>query len=422
MFTTPTLTVNLAAIVTNWQTLRAQFTGRETAAVVKADAYGLGAVEVSTALEKAGCHTFFVATIEEAIALRAALSDVRILVLSGIQEGEEFAFAAHRLIPVLNSAAQIERWKPVAAEHIHAVSALHIDTAMGRLGLQADEFLALLKKDPNVLSACRVSLIMSHLACAPDAQHPLNAQQLTLLQSSLALAPGIPVSLTNSGGVFLPNSFHFDLARPGCSLYGIAAQAFDGAHAARSAMRKPRSVGDLGEDSVLSPSRRVPPSKSPPSEESSVAFHGEPRSVGGLGATPPSILNHVATWNAPILMTRLLERDQTLGYGATVTAAKGTRIATVASGYADGYLRQLSNKAVGYVGEHQVKLLGRVTMDMLCFDVTHVPENLLHDGAPLTLLGDRDGIRVDEIADAAGTIGYEILTRIGPRVKRIYVA
>jgi alanine racemase len=260
---------------------------------------------------------------------------------------------------------------------------LHIDTAMGRLGLQPNEFATLMEKNSKTLEECRVGLIMSHFACAPEADHPLNAAQLALFQSSLALAPGIPASLCNSGGIYLPKAFHFDLARPGCSLYGIAAQ-------------------------------------SPTVEESSVAFHGEPRSGGGLGARHPSKLHHVATWNAPILMTRVLERDQTIGYGATASAAKGTRIATIASGYADGYLRHLSNKAVGYVGAHQVKLLGRVTMDMLCFDVTHVPEHLLHAGAPLTLLGDADGIRVDDVASTAGTIGYEILTRIGPRVKRVY--
>lgn len=131
-------------------------------------------------------------------------------------------------------------------------------------------------------------------------------------------------------------------------------------------------------------------------------------------------MQQVATWHAPILMTRVLEADQTIGYGATVSARKGTRIATVASGYADGYLRSLTNRAVAYIGEHQVPLIGRVTMDMLCFDVSRVPENLLHEGASITLLGDADGIRVDEVAEAAGTIGYEVLTRIGPRVARVY--
>ncbi len=362
MFTTPTLTISLSAIVANWQLLRSKFTGEECAAVVKADGYGLGAVEVATALAKAGCHTFFVATIEEGIELRAALPDVRILILHGVLKGEEFAFAAHRLIPILNSLEQMERWKPVAAEHVHAVSALHIDTAMARAGLQVKEFGALMARDPSILEACRVGLIMSHLASSPDANDPLNAKQLTRFNAARMHAPNIPASLCNSGGIFLSPDYHFHLARPGCSLYGIA----------------PQSEG-----------------KNP--------------------------MHHVATWNAPILTTRVLEQEQTVGYGGTATAKTGTRIATVQSGYADGYLRSLSNNALGYVGPHQARLIGRVTMDMLCFDVTDVPEHLLHEGASITLLGDHDGIRVDDLAHAAGTIGYEILTRIGPRVKRIYV-
>ena len=362
MFTAPTLTVDLSAIVANWQLLRSNFTGQECAAVVKADAYGLGMVPVSTALSNAGCHTFFVATLEEAIALRAALPDVRILVFHGVQAGEEFAFAAHRLIPVLCSREQIARWKPVAAEHVHAISALHIDTAMGRLGLQQEEFAALMREEPDMPERTRAGLLMSHLACASEPEHPLNAEQLALLTEAAALAPGIPVSFCNSGGIFLGRENHFQLARPGCSLYGIAPH-----EPARNPMRQ------------------------------------------------------VATWEAPILMTRTITREQSVGYGATAVAKKGTRIATVASGYADGYLRHLSNKGVGYLGEHRVPLIGRVTMDMLCFDVTHAPEALVREGACITLLGDRDGIRVDDVAAAAGTIGYEVLTRIGPRVARNYI-
>ena len=361
MFLSSTLTVDRAAIVANWQALRARFTGDETAAVVKADAYGLGMVEVAAALADAGCNTFFVAMLEEALALRAELADVRILVLNGVQSGEEFAFVAHRIIPVLNSHAQVERWKPVAREHIHAVSALHIDTAMGRLGLQVEEFETLLTAQPTILEDCRVGLLMSHFACAPEVGHPLNAEQLAQFRRVTLRAPNIPASLSNSGGMFLANENHFQLARPGCALYGIAPQA-----------------------------------------------HGD------------NPMRHVAEWNAPILMTRTLERAQPVGYGATAHAEKGTRIATVASGYADGYLRHLSNNACGYVGEHRVNLLGRVTMDMLCFDVSRVPEALTQDGMTITLLGDKDGIRVDDLANAAGTIGYEILTRIGARVKREY--
>lgn len=362
MFTVPTVTIHLSAIVANWQLLRTRFTGEECGAVVKANGYGLGAVPIADALAKAGCHTFFVATIEEAIELRETLPDVRILVLHGVQRGEEFAFAAHRIIPILNSREQVERWKPVAAEHVHAVSALHLDTAMGRLGLQHDEFIALMTQNPKTLEECRVGLVMTHFACAPDVEHPLNAAQLASFRTLLAYAPGIPVSMCNSGGIFLSPQYHFNLARPGCSLYGIAPQ-----------------------DDAPNPMRQV------------------------------------AEWNAPIISTRLLERDQSIGYGASFNAPKGARIATVASGYADGYLRYLSNKAAGYVGDYRVPLVGRVTMDMLCFDVSSVPESLVQEGMPLTLLGDRDGIRVDDIAAAAGTIGYEIFTRIGTRVRREYV-
>ncbi len=362
MFTTPTLTVDLSAIVANWEQLRRRFAGDECGAVVKADAYGLGMAPVARALENAGCHTFFVATLSEALSLREILPDVRILVFHGVQAGEEFSFAAHRLIPVLNSRTQIDRWKPIAAEHVHAVSALHIDTAMGRLGLQPEEFDALMLAEPKLLESCRVGLLMSHLSCAPTPGHPLNPMQLALLKAASRHAPGIPVSLCNSGGIFLDPEYHFQLARPGCSLYGISPQ-----EQAENPMRP------------------------------------------------------VASWQAPILMTRTLTHNQTISYGGAGAATAGARLATVASGYADGYLRGLSHKAVGYVGEHRVPLVGRVTMDMLVFDVTEVPESLTQEGAPITLLGDADGIRVDDLAGAVETIGYETLARIGARVKRIYI-
>lgn len=361
MYLSPTLTINLAAIVANWQLLRTRFSGQECGAVVKADAYGLGAIAVSQALANAGCHTFFVATLEEALSLREALPDVRILVFHGVQQGEEFAFANHRIIPVLNSREQIARWVPVAREHVHAVSALHVDTAMARLGLQPADAVALLREQPEVLQHARISLIMSHLACAPEPQHAQNAAQLAALQQLLPHAQDIPVSLCNSGGIFLDASYHFHLARPGCSLYGIRPQ--------------------------------------------------------DIGANP---MQHVAQWDAPILQIRTLEAAQAVGYGASQTLPKGSRIATVASGYADGYLRHLTGKALAYVGEHRVPLVGRVTMDMLCLDVSSVPDAVLEDATHLTLLGDREGIRVDNLADAAQTIGYEIFTRIGARVKRVY--
>lgn len=363
MFATPTLTVDLAAIAANWQRLRSRFTGEETAAVVKANAYGLGANEVAAALEKAGCHTFFVATLEEGISLRAALPDVRILILHGVQQGEEFAFRQHRLIPVLNSPAQLQRWRPVAAEHRDAVSALHIDTAMARLGLTATEWHTL-RNDPALFEACRISLLMSHLAFSSDADDPRNAAQLADFHAAIADISGIPRSLANSGGILMPAEYHHDLARPGCALYGI-----------------------------------------------------HPAGIAG----DQSMLQQTATLRAPILQVRTLDKTQPVSYSGLVQCNKGTRIATVACGYADGYLRSLtSSGAYGLLHGKRTPLLGRVTMDMLLFDVTHIDAA---EGDTLTLLGTdgEDRITIDQLADWAGTIGYEILTRLGTRIQRQYL-
>lgn len=361
MLVEPTLTVNLGAIVSNWQLLKSRFSGRECGAVVKADAYGLGAVAVTRALEAAGCHTFFVATLPEALALRAVFPDIRLVVFHGVGEGEEFTCVSHRIIPALATRAQIARWAPVAAQHVDAASILHIDTGMARLGLQPDDFFALLTEQPTLAEDVRASAVMSHLACASEPHHASNALQLNIMQRVRAALPALPISLCNSGGIFLPDDFHFDLARPGCSLYGIA-----------------------------------------PQDE---------------GKNP---MHQVASWMAPILQIRTLKADQAVGYGATQTLKKGTRIATIASGYADGYLRMLTGAAVAYLGDYAVPLTGRVTMDMLSFDVSAVPETALQAATHLELLGDKNGIRVDELAAKAGTIGYEVFTRIGARVRRIY--
>lgn len=353
---TPTLHVNLSAITANWEMLREKFAGEECGAVVKANAYGIGAIEVTGALEKAGCHTFFVATLEEAIALRKAFPDIRILVFHGVQQGEEFAFAQHRIIPVLNSQSQLERWLPVARDDAHAVSALHIDTAMARLGFTPEDFDTL---DKALLKDARVSLLMTHFACASDTAHKSNQMQVDLFRACCEQAPTIPRSICNSGGVLMDTAMHGDLARPGCALYGV----------------RPADAG-----------------KSP--------------------------MHHVAEWRAPILQIRTLAAEQAVGYSATQTLPAGTRIATVASGYADGFFRNLTHKALGYVHGTKVPLVGRVTMDMLCFDITGIEAE---EGDEIILLGDYDGIRVDDLADAAGTIGYEILCAIGNRVKRVYV-
>lgn len=403
MFASPTLTVNLAAIASNWLTLKAAYSGEEVAAVVKANAYGLGAAQVATALEAAGCHTFFVATLEEGIALRAALPDVRILVFHGVQAGEEFAFRTHRLIPVLNSPAQIARWQPVAAEFRDAISGLHIDTAMARLGLTEAEWEAL-QHTHEMFEQCRISLILSHLACASDEGDARNAEQLARFRSATATVRGIPLSLANSGGILLGPDYHFHLARPGCALYGIHPSGYTS-----SDFENSRDHGDAKRGEVN-------------------------REARGGGATAPLLpakaghikLQQVATLTAPILQLRTLTATQQVGYGGTETLPKGSRIATVACGYADGYLRSISSSgAYGLLRGKPVPLVGRVTMDMLTFDVSGITGDV-HEGEPITLLGHNKGehgeetITIDQLAHWAGTIGYECFTRLGDRIKRVY--
>lgn len=363
MFPGPTLEIDLSAITANWQLLRQRFKGEEVSAVVKANAYGLGARDVASALEQAGCHTFFVATLEEGISLRAALPDVRILVLHGVQRGEEFAFRSNQLIPVLNSLEQMARWRPVATEYRNAVSALHIDTAMARLGLTRTEWAHLRDTQQALFDECRVSLIVSHLAYSSDADDPRNAAQLQAFRDAMQHVRGIPASLSNSGGIFMDASYHYDLARPGCALYGI------------------HPAGLAGDQTML---------------------------------------QQVATLRAPIIQTRTLEASQGVGYGGLVQCNKGTRIAAVSCGYADGYLRQITGHgAYGLLQGKKVPLLGRVTMDMLAFDITGTDAE---EGDHITLLGS-DGserITIDQLAEWAGTIGYELFTRLGPRIERIY--
>lgn len=395
MFSSPTLTIDLSALATNWRTLRECFTGEETAAVVKADAYGLGAIPVTRALERAGCHSFFVATLEEGITLRAAFPDIRILVLHGVGPGEEFAFRTHRLIPVLNSPEQLARWRPVAAEFRDAQSALMLDTGMERIGFTEKEWDIL---TPETFESARVSLILSHLTSASEPDSPENAHQLALFNHLTARTHGIPLSLSNSGGILLPAEYHFHLARPGCALYGIHPSGL------QPGMDTGAQRQEQSDHEVRGVKRKRGAAERPP-----VHATREPH----ISLLP------VAFWDAPIIQVHTVDKAGPVGYGASQHVAAGTRIATVASGYADGYHRRLSNNSYGVLAGHRVPLLGRVTMDMLSFDVTNIPEAHLYESARITLLGADPS--VDALADRAGTIGYEILTSIGLRVKRTYI-
>jgi alanine racemase len=359
------LTIDLGAIAANWRLLRTRVAPAACAAVVKADAYGLGADRVIPALRRAGCRDFFVATLDEAIAARRALEDsgpaggVAIYVLNGLSPGAEEVFAEFALVPVLNSLGEIDAWAAFGARMgAPQPAALHIDTGMSRLGLPQDE-LERLRAAPERLSGIDCALVMSHLACADEPTHPLNDAQLRAFRAALAMLPPRPASLANSSGIFLESAYHFDLARPGAALYGVAPQP-----------------------DVANPMRPV------------VRLEGR------------------------VLQVRALGPGASVGYGAAYRVETAVRIATVAVGYADGYFRALSQRARGHLGGVPVPLVGRVSMDLITFDVSHVPEADAHPGQMVELIGPR--YTVDQVAADAGTIGYEILTALGRRYRRVY--
>lgn len=358
------LTIDLAAVQANYRRLQERLAPQaRCAAVVKADAYGLGAARVGPALARAGAETFFVAQLDEGIAVREALRcvapEAEILVLNGTGAGPGADFRAHRLIPVLNSLGEIESWQSEAARAGHRLAAaLHVDTGMNRLGMPQAE-LDVLAEDPRRLDGIGLRLTMSHLACAELSRHPMNAEQRAAYDAARGRLPAAPGSLANSSGIFLGPAYHYDLARPGVALYG----------------------------GNPTPNQRNP-------------------------------MQQVVRLQGKILQAREIDAPQTVGYGATHRAAGPCRLATVAVGYADGYLRSLSNRGRAWVGGQSVPVVGRVSMDLITLDVSAVPPEASRPGALVDLIGPE--VPVDDLAEAAGTIGYEILTALGGRYHRVY--
>lgn len=338
----------------NWRKLAGLVVPARCAAVVKADAYGLGAGEVGPALAAAGCTTFFVAHLDEAIALRAVLPQGEIAVLNGLMPGCAADYCEHRLLPVLNDLASVAAWRQAGG----GPAILHVDTGMARLGLSAAE-VERAAADPALLAGVPFAYAMSHLACADEPGHPLNPAQRDAFREALArLRIAAPASFANSSGIFLGRDYHFDLARPGVALYG-----------------------------------------------------GNP--IPGR----PNPMRPVVRLDGRILQVRGVDPGTPVGYGAAHITGTPARLATVAVGYADGFMRHLSGRAQGYVGDTPVPLVGRVSMDLAIFDVSAAPAAV--PGGFVELLGPHQD--VDALAAAAGTIGYEVLTSLGHRYHRRYL-
>jgi alanine racemase len=354
------LEIDLAAISANWCLLRDRVTPAACAAVVKADAYGLGALPVGVALAVAGCRRFFVATLGEAIALREALPEIcEIAVLNGPIPGSAEEFVEYGLIPVLNDPGQIADWEALGAQRGALPAMLQIDTGMARLGLTSREFDRLVAASPDRYGAIRWRALLSHLACADTPDHPLNEVQRERFVAAHARLTCWPASLAASSGIFLGPRFHFDFVRPGAALYGVNPQP-----------------------------------------------------------GTPNPMRQIVRLRGRILQIREVDEGQPVGYGAAHVMATAGRLATVAVGYADGWLRSSSHRSVGEIGGRRVPLLGRVSMDLAVFDVSGVDPSLARPGGFIELLGEAHG--VDAAAEEAGTIGYELLTALGRRYHRVY--
>jgi alanine racemase len=371
------LTIDLAAIVKNWKAMANRVVPADCAAVVKADAYGCGIDRVAAALADAGCATFFVAHLTEArqvrAAVRAAAPEAAIYVLNGFPPGTAATFAEINVRPVIGSLAEFVEWDAYrTATHWRGGAALHFDTGMNRLGLALDEA-------PQFTTRAKmpghgIALVMSHLACADTPSHPLNARQIQAFRDLRFMFRGTPTSLANSSGIFLGPATHCDMVRPGAALFGV----------------------------------------NPPS-------------------APPSLMEPVVSLKARIAQVRDVPRGETVGYGATWAASRTSRIAIVSVGYGDGYpraadgtraaakgrtLAESGGKSDAYaiIGGQHCPMAGRISMDLMAFDVTRLPDETLRRGAHAVLIG--GDVTVDDVAAWSGTIGYEVLTGLGRRYRR----
>jgi alanine racemase len=347
------LSIDLDALASNWAFFAGQCDDATCSAVIKANGYGLGVTRVAQRLAKAGCSVFFVAHLGEGITARAALGSGSVIyVLNGLMEGQCTLFHEHELTPILNDLGQIDHWREFG---LGAPAALNVDTGMNRLGISEEE----VEAANEALTGVNLALIMSHLACASDPQHPKNGMQRAAFVYAAAQLPPAPLSLAASAGILLEGDYCFDLVRPGIGLYG-----------------------------------------------------GGPFDIEHVPLTP------VATLEAPILQLRRIGPGDTIGYGASWQADRAKTIATIALGYADGFLRSGSNRGFAILGGAVCPIVGRISMDLITLDVTGAGK-AAKIGAYAQFLG--RGAPIDAQAQALDTISYELLTRLGGRFERVYV-
>lgn len=358
------LSIDLGALQSNYRALSRKAGKAVCGAAVKGNAYGLGVNPIAKALWDAGCRHFFVARPVEGEDLRALLPEAVIYVLDGLFPGQAEFYAGNGLCPALISLDEVREWAAFGRRYGRALPcAIHVDTGINRLGLTIEEFDELLSDD-FLRSGIDITLLMSHLACADDPHHPLNKTQAKRFSALRKKLPGIPASLANSSGIFLGKSFTHDLCRPGIALYG----------------------------GNPTPGRKNP-------------------------------MKAVAKLEGTVLQVREVKKGDTVGYSATWKAPRDSRIAILGAGYKDGVPRHLSSRqkdgpAQVFVAGKRCPVVGRISMDMMAVDVTALPVSKTVRGTRAEIIGPH--LLIDEVAGWAGTISYELLTRLGSRYARLY--
>jgi alanine racemase len=355
------VTIDLGALQSNYKTLSNLAAPAACGVAIKGEAYGLGMASVAKALWAVGCRNYFVSRPMEGQELRAVLADAHIYVLDGFYERQAEFYFAHNLIPALASIGEANEWAKVGGTK---PCAIHVDTGINRLGFTPEEF-AHLCVDVDLNKTIHIKLLVSHLACSDEASHALNLKQLKSFQDFRALMPNVSASFANSSGIFLGADYHFDLVRAGVALYG-----------------------------------------------------GNPLPA----KTNP--MKPVVTLQAKVMQTRCVKQGDTIGYSATWTAPRDSRIAILGAGYRDGIPRKLSSTrndgpAQVFIAGQRVPIVGRVSMDMMACDVTDIAPNQIERGTLAEIFG--LNISVDEAASWAGSISYELLTHLGNRYHRRYI-
>ncbi|MEB3702145.1 Alanine racemase [Candidatus Bealeia paramacronuclearis] len=350
------LEINLKTIVKNYQLMKDLAPHAEISAVLKADGYGFGASPVGKALRDAGCKTFFVAHLDEGIALRKTLQNEKIYILTGVLPGTENELIQHNLTPVLNHAGMYELWKTAGhLENRPLQCALHIDTGMHRLGFE-------MKDIPNArcFEGLSLEMVMSHLACSQIPGHPMNAQQLAAFQKVIPHFQRLQKSLSDTGGLFLNPEYHYDIIRPGLGFFGMHPQSLEG----------------------------------------------------------PNPFQNVLTLWGKIIQVRSVPKGETVGYGATFKTKRHSRLATLGIGFADGLSRDLSNQGHVFIGDFKAPILGRISMDYSVVDVSDVPESLCYPGSWVQLVNEHQTL--DDLALSINTISRELSIHLGSRLYRMY--